>query len=126
MIKVNIQFFGGRGSGGGKGGGGGGKSNALGSASNPVKAGDLNSMNPSEKVSSLNAMPVGTKVRARPTGYIAKSTTYAKTSTGWTSEYSYTDVKLRGRGGITRKGSYNVSSINWGDYTFDSVRYPKK
>ena len=124
MINTGVQFFDGRGGSGGKGNGGG---NTLGSTNNPVKSKDLNSMSSSEKVSALNAMPVGTKIRARPTGYRANSTTYTKTASGWATEYSYTDAKRRGRGGITRKSSYSTpSGHNWGNYTFDSVRYPNK
>lgn len=142
MLEINFQFFGGRGSGGGKGsgGGGGGASKAKGSASNPVSASDLDSMNEKQRISAFNAMPVGTKVKSYNQGVTDDSgSTYVKTETGWGREYTYKAAK----GGklVNKKGTIPTTlhqmAVSTGKFAngsemgaeykkFLSVRYPKK
>lgn len=148
-MKFNLQFFGGRGgsSHSGGGGGGGGSSAASekqkGSASNPVKASELTAMNEKERISALNAMPVGTRVRSYNNYYEdSDGSTYVKFEDGWKMEQTYPAVS-RGRlvnrvhypqsftpaqisaQSISSKGSTDVWRTTQ-FITFSSVRYPKK
>lgn len=143
MLKINLQFFGGRGGGGGKGSGGGasgGGSNAKGSASNPASASELDSMNEKQRISAFNAMPVGTKVRSYNQGVTNDSgSTYVKTESGWGKEYTYKAVK----GGklVNKKSTTSVTlhqmAVSTGKFAngsemgakykkFLGVKYPKK
>nr|DAM10892.1 MAG TPA: Intron-binding protein aquarius N-terminus [Caudoviricetes sp.] len=149
-MEFNSQLFGGRGgsshSGGGGGGGGSTKKtdeNRKGSASNPVKASELTAMNEKERISALNAMPVGTRVRKYNNYYDNdEGSTYVKFEDGWKMEQTYQAVS-RGRlvnrvhypqsftpaqisaQSISNKGSTDVWRTTQ-FITFSSVRYPKK
>ena len=137
MLNISTQFFGRGGSGGGKRLGGVG---AKGSASNPVSASDLDSMNEKQRISAFNAMPVGTKVKSYNQGVTDDSgSTYVKAETGWGREYTYKAAK----GGklVNKKGTIPTTlhqmAVSTGKFAngsemgaeykkFLSVRYPKK
>lgn len=120
--------MGGSGSSSGKGGGGGAGRNALGSANNPVSVAQLNSIHSkSEETAVIAAMPVGTVVRAKSTGYRGQIYEYTKTPDGWTYSF-YAEVPKQRGGGLTRKKFTKVTGNNLGStytHNFWSVKYPK-
>lgn len=132
MLTVNIQFFGGRGSGGGKhtGGSRAGGGTGKGSAYNPVKSSEMDKMSLAEKRNALNNMPVGTQVRTTNT-YYNSSATFVKTTDGWDRRYTG-EKASRGRLVKTTeyRTAYSTDIIGKDDVKnrrrFDSIRYPKK
>lgn len=132
MIYIGLQFFGGRGSGGGKGSGGGraGGGNGKGSASNPVKSGEMDKMSFAEKRNALNNMPIGTQVRTT-NSYYNSSSTFVKTADGWDRRYTGEKVS---KGRLVKTTEYRSADFRdilgkddvMSRRRFDSIRYPKK
>ena len=137
MLKISLQFFGGRG-GGGSGGARGGKraskAPVKGSASNPVTSGELDKMSATDRVSALNAMPEGTKVRIYNTRYPGSPPeSFVKKETGWDREFTTKEVGRYGKF-VDKKSYVPVDISHFASHIvagkerveFRSVRYPKK
>lgn len=137
MLYINLQFFGGRGSGGGKGGGGGrsgggggSAGTGKGSAANPVKSGEFNKLSSAEKSKVLNNMPEGTQVLVTNPYY--GRYTFVKRADGWEQKYQGEKVY---RGRLVKTDNYmsaKIKDIIGSDtdpmrkHRMDSIRYPKK
>lgn len=135
-MKFNLQFFGGRGGSSHSGGGGGGGSSAASeskteSSSTEIRSPQMNRMSTEERVSALNAMPVGTKINAI-SAETEEKTNYIRGSAGWREESMNKPGNFTFRGGVVRrrpegKQSTSVSASEVASaLRFNSITYPKK
>nr|DAM10893.1 MAG TPA: Intron-binding protein aquarius N-terminus [Caudoviricetes sp.] len=135
-MKFNLQFFGGRGGSSHSGGGGGGGSSAASeskteSSSTEIRSPQMNHMSTEERVSALNAMPVGTKINAI-SAETEEKTNYIRRSAGWKEESTNKPGNFTFRGGVVRRrpAGKQSTSVSVSDVAsalrFNSITYPKK